>query len=246
MPTIDSIEINSVLFQDPRNIQIDELHQTTKRQAFVYVDMYLTDRKGICTGLAQQVKCKVDCDAMANVMPLSIFKMLNPSEFDKNGNSISGFNRDMTRLSGYGIRPIQQHGVRLINFTFSKKYFKTRFHIVDVKGHVLLGLTLLRKMGMFHKHRLMIIETIDIYQEQRNLARYDSNVVDKCTMCSNERFSKSECQDKTSEEAEVVDVTEEWMESMRCIGNVLYDFQGPSHIHQESGIKSRPSISSRE
>ena len=34
MPTIDSTEINSVLFQDSNNIQIDELHQTTKSQAF--------------------------------------------------------------------------------------------------------------------------------------------------------------------------------------------------------------------
>ena len=73
----------------------------------------------------------------------------------------------MTRLSAYGNRPIQQYGIRLINFIFNKKYFKTRFHIVDVGDHVLLGLTLLRKKGMFHKHRLMmIIETIDIHQEQ--------------------------------------------------------------------------------
>ena len=60
MHTIDSTEINSVLFQDPMNIQIDELHQTTKNQASVYVDMYPPDRKGICTGPDKQVKCKVD------------------------------------------------------------------------------------------------------------------------------------------------------------------------------------------
>ena len=162
LQVIDSIEINSVLFQDPSNIQIDELHQTSKSQIFVYVYMYPTDRKDICTGPAKQVKCKVDCGAMANIMPLSIFKMLNPSEFDKEGNSISGFNRDMTRLSAYGDKLKQQHGVRLINFIFHKKYIKTRFHIVDVEGPILLGLTLLRKMGLFHKHRLMIIETVDI------------------------------------------------------------------------------------
>ena len=96
MPTIDSVEINSVLCQDPCNIQLYELHQTTKSQAFVYVDMYPTDGKGICTGPPKQVKCKVDCGAMANTMPLSIFKMLSPSEFDKDGNSISGFNRVIT------------------------------------------------------------------------------------------------------------------------------------------------------
>ena len=96
MPTIDSIEINSVLSQDPSNVQIDELFQTTKHQAFVYVDMYPTDRKGSCTGPAKQVKGKVDCGTMANIMPLSIFQIVNPFELIKDGNSISSFNRDMT------------------------------------------------------------------------------------------------------------------------------------------------------
>ena len=98
MPTIDSVEINLVVFQDPSNIHIDELNQTTNSQVFVYVDTNPNGGKGICTGQAKQVKYKVDCGAMANIMPLNIFEMLNPSEFDKDGNSISGFNRDMTRL----------------------------------------------------------------------------------------------------------------------------------------------------
>ena len=51
-----------------------------KNQAFVCVDMYPTDKKGICSGPGKQVKCKVDCGSVANIMPLSIFKMLNPSE----------------------------------------------------------------------------------------------------------------------------------------------------------------------
>ena len=93
-----------------------------------------------------------------------------------------------------------QHGIRLINFICNKKYFKTRFHVVDVEGHVLLGLTTTEEMGLFLKCRLMIIETKDIHQEQKNLARYDSNVVDKCTKCTNEKFSKSECQDEEDQQ----------------------------------------------
>ena len=95
----------------------------------------------------------------------------------------------------------------------------------------MLELTVLRKIGLFHKHRLIIIETIDIHQEQINLARYDSKVVDKCTKYINEKFSKSGCQDEDPAEAEVVDVTEEWLESMRYIENVQFDFQGPNYIH---------------
>ena len=168
--------------------------------------MFPTDRKGNCTDLTKQVKYKVNCGTMANIMPLSIFKVLNPSEFDKDGNSISGFNRDMTILSAYGNRPIQQHRVGMINFIFNKKYFKTRFHIVDIEATVLLGLTLQRKMELFQKQRLMITEITDIHQKQRNLAQYDSKVMDKCT---NEKCSKPECQDEDSVEVEVVDVTEE-------------------------------------
>ena len=59
LQVIDSKEINSVLFQDTRYIQIGELHQTTKSQAFFYVDMSPADRKDSCTGPAKQVKCKV-------------------------------------------------------------------------------------------------------------------------------------------------------------------------------------------
>ena len=47
-------------------------------------------------------------------------------------------------------------------------------------------------------------------------------------------------------EAEVVDATEDWMESMRCIDSVQLVFQGPNYIHPESTMKSRPSINSRE
>ena len=38
----------------------------------------------------------------------------------------------------------------------------------------------------------MIIQTIDIHQEQRKLARYDSKEVGKCTKCTNENITKSE------------------------------------------------------
>ena len=44
----------------------------------------------------------------------------------------------------------------------------------------------------------------------------------------------------------MVDVTEERMESMRCIYNVQFHFQGHNYIHSGSDIKSRHSISSRE
>ena len=44
----------------------------------------------------------------------------------------------------------------------------------------------------------------------------------------------------------MIDVTEDWMESMRWIDNVQFDFQGPKYVHPENDIKSRPSIKSRE
>ena len=68
----------------------------------------------------------------------------------------------------------------------------------------------------------MVIETIDIHWKQKNLARYDSKVVDKCT---NKNLSKSEGQDMDPAEAEVVNVTGDLMQS---IGNVQFDFRSPT------------------
>ena len=43
----------------------------------------------------------------------------------------------------------------------------------------------------------------------------------------------------------MVDVTEDWIESMRCIDIVPFDFQGPKYIHPETDIKARHPINSR-
>ena len=46
-------------------------------------------------------------------------------------------------------------------------------------------------------------------------------------------------------EAEVVDVTEDWVQSMRYIDNVQFDFNKPNCIYPESDIKSRYSTNIR-
>ena len=39
--------------------------------------------------------------ASVNVMPLAAYKLINPSEFDKDNKPIGGFGQDRTTLRGY-------------------------------------------------------------------------------------------------------------------------------------------------
>ena len=89
------------------------------------------------TGRAKQVKCKIDSGEGANVMSLDDYKKVNPSGFDKAGNSLAGFSNDKTTLKVYGGKTIQQYGVRVINCQWDNKYIKQIFHIVEAKRPIL-------------------------------------------------------------------------------------------------------------
>ena len=134
--------------------------------------MYPTSVQGKNTGPAKQVKCKIDSGAGTNVMSLDDYKKVNPSEFDEAGNSLVGFSNEKTTLKVYGGKTIQQYGFRVINCQWDNKFIKSIFHIVEAKGPILLGLTTLRKIGLFQKHPRIFIECMDIHQTQKdNLAR---------------------------------------------------------------------------
>ena len=71
--------------------------------------MFPTNWMGMATGKkATLMKCKLDIGASVNVMPLSTYQKINPSEFDKKGQPISGYGHDRTILKGYNGNPIKQ------------------------------------------------------------------------------------------------------------------------------------------
>ena len=45
------------------------------------------------------IKCKLDTGAGVNIMPLSTYQFINPSEFDNNGKPINGYGQDRTTLN---------------------------------------------------------------------------------------------------------------------------------------------------
>ena len=105
-------------------------------------------------------------------MSLDDYKKVNPSKFHGAGNSLAGFSNNKTTLKAYGGKTIQQYGIRVINCQWDNKFIKPIFHIIEAKGPILLGLTTLRKMGLFHKHPRVFIESMDIHPMQKdNLAR---------------------------------------------------------------------------
>ena len=102
-------------------------------------------------------------------MSLDDYKKVNPSEFDEVGNSVVGFSNDKTTLKVYGGKTIQQYGVRVTNCQWDNKYIKPIFHLVEANGPILLGLTILRKMGLFQKKNpRFFIESMDIHQIQKD------------------------------------------------------------------------------
>ena len=61
-----------------RDVQVDNVYQKQKNQAFTYINIYPTSLQGKNSGPAQQVKCKIDSGAGANVMSLDDYKKVNP------------------------------------------------------------------------------------------------------------------------------------------------------------------------
>ena len=78
-------------------------------------ELYPTDTSGRTTGKPTEMKCKLDTGASVNVMPLAAYKLINPSEFDKDNKPIGGFGQDRTTLRGYSGNIIKQYGTRLIS-----------------------------------------------------------------------------------------------------------------------------------
>ena len=51
------------------------------------------------------------------------------------------------------------------------------FHIVETQGPILLGLSTMRKFGLFTKHPSISIDTVDLFASTQNLARCEAKEV---------------------------------------------------------------------
>ena len=222
-----------------KDVQVDNVYQKKKSQAFTFINKYPTSLQGKNTSPALQVKCKIDSEAGANVMSFDDYKKVNPSEFDETGNSLVGFSNDRTTLKAYDGKAIQQYGVRAMNCQWDNTIIKPIFHIVEAKGSILLGLPTLRKMGLFQKHPRVFIETRHIHQIQQkeNMARClaDGGMSGNN---ANEQSSVSDAEQVDPEVTEIMDVTEEWVDTENIDSKYL-NMQGPKYIHPDSDIRTR-------
>ena len=85
------------------------------------------------------MKGKLDTGASVNVMPISTYQHMNPSDFDKKVQPISGYGHERTILKGYSGNHIKQYGIRVILGKWDNQYRRFVFNIVQAKGPVLLG-----------------------------------------------------------------------------------------------------------
>ena len=127
--------------------------------------------KGKITGSPKGMKNKLETGAGANIMSLSTYKSINPSDFDKDGNPTGNFQRANTGLKSFGGRLIQQYGIKTIKCVWNKKLWFLNFHIVDANGPILIGLGTMLKLDMIQFHPQVHISSIDIRAIQPSLAR---------------------------------------------------------------------------
>ena len=126
---IDSIEFSldpgtGKLKYNPKNFNVEinqVLHAKTWKEAETTIMMYPSDDKGKITGRLKGMRSKLDTGEGANIMSLSTYRSINPSDFDKDGNPTVNFQRASTGLKSFGGRQIQQYGIKTIMCVWDKK-----------------------------------------------------------------------------------------------------------------------------
>ena len=134
------------------------MHAKTWKEAETTIMMHPSDDKGKITGRPKGMRSKLDTGAGANIMSLSTYKSINPSDFDKDGNPTGNFQRASTGLKSFGGR----HGIKTIKCVWDKNLWLLNFHIVDAEEHILIGLGTLLKLDMIQFHPQVHISCIDI------------------------------------------------------------------------------------
>ena len=115
------------------NLDVHTVHKQKRHQAFTRVSMYPNDTSVRTTGKPIEMKCKLDTGASVNVMPLAAYKLINPSEFDKDNKPKGKFGQDRTTLRGYSGNVIKQYGTRLIKAFWNNQYEAILFYIVETQ-----------------------------------------------------------------------------------------------------------------
>ena len=131
---IDVLVDEDTTSQSKGNLDVHTVQKPMRYQAFTRVSMYPTDTSGKTTGKPIEMKCKLDTGASVNVMLLAAYKLINPSEFDKNNKPKGKFGQDRTTLRGYSGNVTKQYGTRLIKAFWNNQYWAILFYIVETQG----------------------------------------------------------------------------------------------------------------
>ena len=93
----------------PRDIQRSTMSTKQRsHQAFTRVQMFPMNSMGKAVGNKPKgMKFKLDTGAGVNIMPLSIYQYINPSEFEEQGKPIDGHGQYKTILKDYNGNSIQ-------------------------------------------------------------------------------------------------------------------------------------------
>ena len=136
-PWIDSIHVqseNTTTYSAKGYSKVDNIHTTRSHQSFTRIQMFPMNKMGKATdNKPKGMKYKLDTGAGVNIMPLSIYQYINPSEFDEQGRPIDGHGQYKTILKDYNGNPTQQYGTRVILGKWNHQYWRFVFHIVEAE-----------------------------------------------------------------------------------------------------------------
>ena len=95
--------------------------------------------------------------------------------FDSSGKVLDTFDSDWTNLTGYGGANVKHFGEGVMKGIWNNTKWKFIFHILDAKVSVLIGLRILRQIGIFNKPPIVYTETVDHCSSQLKEGKNSQN-----------------------------------------------------------------------
>ena len=97
-----------------------------------------------------EIKCNPDIEVSVNVMTLTTYQLVKPSEFNEQSKPIGWYGQNRSILICYNGNPNQQYGISIICSKWNNKFWKIVFHTVEAQRPILLGFNTLKNQNI-HK-----------------------------------------------------------------------------------------------
>lgn len=148
--TFESIQVSTCSMTDASDDPED------RNEAFALLDIDLARKDSV----RYNIKLKVDTGAQGNTLPLRIFRRMYPEKLDDAGLPKKIDKEAGVKLTAYNGSRIPCLGSVIIPCRYeSPDWTSTKFYVVDVPGHAVIGLPSCTKLGLVTLHCNMDVKT---------------------------------------------------------------------------------------